>query len=264
MKYLFDTDGEGVLPSLAWSRLLVAFDFDGTLAPIVADREAAFMRTSTSDLLARVCEGYACAVISGRSVADVGARLKGANVKYVIGNHGLEPGSNLVEFEEQVALARPLLELAALSIPGVDIEDKTYSIAVHFRASRSKRRAKAAMLAAIAGLPFGMRTVHGKLVVNVVPAQAPNKGDALLDLRAREAADIALYVGDDVTDEDVFQLDQPGRLLTIRVGEARHSSATYFLRNQREIDRLLRKLASLGEGARRSTEGPPAHGDPGT
>lgn len=245
MRHLFETEGEGVLPSLAWSRALLAFDFDGTLAPIVADREAAFMRGTTSELFARVCARYPCAVISGRSVADVAARLGPAKVKYVIGNHGLEPGSNLREFEQQVAHARPLLEAAALSWPGVDVEDKRYSIAVHFRASRAKRLAREAMLAAVGRLPFAMRTVHGKLVINVVPERAPNKGDALLELRTKEAADVALYVGDDVTDEDVFQLHQPGRLLSIRVGESSHSAAAYFLRNQREIDRLLRSLIHL-------------------
>ena len=49
----------------------------------------------------------------------------------------------------------------------------------------------------------------GKLVVNVVPARALNKGDALIGLRTNERADTALYVGDDITDEDVFELDQP-------------------------------------------------------
>jgi trehalose 6-phosphate phosphatase len=87
--------------------------------------------------------------------------------------------------------------------------------------------------------------------VNVLPELAPNKGDALLALRAIEQADIAFYVGDDVTDEDVFKLNQPGRLLSARVGESLSSWASYFLRHQTEIDRLLAKLVAYrGEGAR--------------
>ena len=54
-----------------------------------------------------------------------------------------------------------------------------------------------------------MRVIPGKLVINVVPDAAPSKGDALVALRDRTEADIAMYVGDDVTDEDVFRLDQP-------------------------------------------------------
>lgn len=96
-----------------------------------------------------------------------------------------------------------------------------------------------------------MRVVPGKFVLNVVLASAPNKGDALLDLRAREGADIAMYVGDDVTDEDVFRLDQPGRLLTVRVERSRTSAAAYFLRDQREVDQLLKRLITFREGVAR-------------
>jgi trehalose 6-phosphate phosphatase len=99
----------------------------------------------------------------------------------------------------------------------------------------------------VTSLPTPMRVVPGKLVVSIVPARAPNKGDAVLDLRSRERADIAIYVGDDATDEDVFRIDQPGRLLGIRIGEAQNSAAAYFLRSQREVDRLLRRLVDLGK-----------------
>jgi trehalose 6-phosphate phosphatase len=82
-------------------------------------------------------------------------------------------------------------------------------------------------------------------VVNLVPAAAPNKGDALLELRAQAGADTALYVGDDITDEDVFRLRQPGRLVSVRVGQSSSSSAAYFVRSQRDIDRLLMLLVSF-------------------
>jgi trehalose 6-phosphate phosphatase len=89
----------------------------------------------------------------------------------------------------------------------------------------------------------GVRLVGGKLVVNLLPAGAPHKGLALEAARERFGCDTALYVGDDETDEDVFALDQPGRLLAIRVGRRRGSAAGYYLRNQREIDRVLRVLS---------------------
>jgi len=247
MKHLLSPDNAEVLAQLAWSRVLVAFDFDGTLAPIVADREDAQMRPRTSALFARVCGLYPCAVISGRSRSDVSSRIGAAPIKYVVGNHGLEPGASLEEFEKEIAQARALLEETLPELAGVDMEDKRYSLALHYRRSRNKRIARAALLAAVAALPVPMRVVPGKLVVNVVPDRAPNKGNALIALRRAERADTALYVGDDVTDEDVFELDQPGRLLTVRVGESRGSAAAYFLRDQGEMDRLLVKLVSLRE-----------------
>jgi trehalose 6-phosphate phosphatase len=90
-----------------------------------------------------------------------------------------------------------------------------------------------------------MRTIPGKLVINVLPVKAPHKGDALLHLRAEEGADTAIFVGDDATDEDVFEIDQPGRLMSIRIGREDSSSAAYFVRSQWEIDAFLSRLARL-------------------
>jgi len=247
MRPLLSRESGEVLAQLAWSRVLVAFDFDGTLAPIVSNREEARMRARTSRLFAKVCSLYPCAVISGRSLPDVAARLGPAPIQYVIGNHGLEPGGSLDEFEEEIAHAHASLREALAGMAGVDLEDKRYSLALHYRRSRNKRRARDSLLAAIAALPVRMRVIPGKLVVNVVPERAPNKGDALLELRKAAQADTALYMGDDVTDEDVFELDQPGRLLTVRVGESRSSAAAYFLRDQNEMDRLLAELVALRE-----------------
>jgi len=251
VKRLFAKQNLELLAQLAWSNVLLAFDYDGTLAPIVADRELAKMRPKTAQLLCKVCQLYPCAVISGRSKADVAPRLGNAGVKYLIGNHGLEPGRDLSEFAGEVALVRPQLELALSHCQGVELEDKIYSLAVHYRKSRQKRQARSAIRDAVLALPLGMRIVTGKLVVNVVPERAANKGDALLELREQEAANTAFYIGDDVTDEDVFTLDQPGRLFTVRVGRSKVSAAKYFLRDQREMDALLAKLVELRDKKQR-------------
>lgn len=247
MIHLFAPESAGVLAQLAWARLLVAFDFDGTLAPIVTDPNLAFMRPRTSELLTKVCQLYPSAVISGRSKADVTSRLGGAEVDYVMGNHGLEPGNRLPEFERDMRRALEFLRNALRDFPGLELEDKRYSLAIHYRSSRNKELARRTIRDAVAQLPVDTRTVLGKLVVNVVPEGAPNKGDALLELREAAQADTALYVGDDVTDEDVFRLDQPGRLVGVRIGESRSSTAAFYLRDQREIDRLLLHLVRLRE-----------------
>lgn len=247
MRNLLARDNREVLAQLAWSRVLLAFDFDGTLAPIVEQRDTARMRDETAKLLAAVCHLYPSAVISGRARTDVANRLGGAAVKYVIGNHGLEPGACLDEFEQEISTARSLLAMSLAGCPGVDIENKRYSLSLHYRRSRQKRRVRDVIGDAVRALPTPMRIVPGKLVVNVVPQRAPNKGDALLTLRSLEHADTALYVGDDTTDEDVFDLDQPGRLLTVRVGASQASAAAYYLRDQTEMDRLLARLIMLRE-----------------
>jgi trehalose 6-phosphate phosphatase len=244
MKELFAGNNSSLLAGLAASRVLLAFDFDGTLAPIVDQPDDARMRRRTAELFGALCERYPCAVISGRAKADVLARLEGAPVKYVVGNHGLEPSPRLEEYAEEARAARRVLEAALRGERGLEIEDKKYSLAIHFRHAPRKPVARRQIARALDALPRSMRVVPGKLVFNVVPEDAPNKGDALMELRSLEGADTAIFVGDDVTDEDVFALDQPGSLFTIRIGRSSSSRAGYFLRDQRDIDRLLSRLVA--------------------
>lgn len=234
-----------LLQQFAWSRVLLAFDYDGTLAPIVNRPDAARMRTRTQALLETVAERYPCAVISGRARADTRRRVRGVRLVEVVGNHGLEPGSDPRRAAAVAGHWAARLEHELRGLRGVVVEDKGPSVAVHYRRARVKRAARRAIAAAIRGLGPGVRSLPGKLVVNVLPVGAPHKGLALQRLRARVGADTAIYVGDDGTDEDVFSLDEPGRLLSIRVGPSARSAAPYYVRNQAEVDRLLAALASL-------------------
>ncbi|MFT3927368.1 MAG: trehalose-phosphatase [Myxococcales bacterium] len=249
MRYILSRQNREVLAQLAWSNVLLAFDFDGTLSPIVNDPEAAKMRTRTRRLFAALAQRYPCVVISGRGVADVGARLGDANVRAVVGNHGLEPAGDMQRFEQEVRAFLPRLTRALAGLEGVEIEDKRYSVAVHYRRSRSRRTARELIAEAVAVLGDAVRAVPGKCVVNVLPEGAPHKGFALRSLQRELSADVALYVGDDETDEDVFNMEEPGHLLGIRVGKSMRSRASYFLTSQREIDELLGLLVSLRESA---------------
>ena len=229
----------GVIAQLARANSLVALDFDGTLAPIVKRRDQAAMRDGTRALLAEVCARYPCAVISGRSRTDVASRLAGTPVRYIVGNHGVEPSVGMEVFEEVVQVMRPRLAAALAGVQGVEVEDKRYSLAIHYRRARVGALARAAIAAAIADLPMKTRVVGGKRVVNVLPVGAPHEGIALMDLQAIAATEVALYVGDDVTDEDVFELERPERLIGVRVGRSATSAASYFIDDQGQIDALL-------------------------
>lgn len=242
MKYLFTRQNLETLEQVAWSRTLLAFDFDGTLAPIVHNRETARMRAATRPLFEEACRLFPTAVVSGRSAADVAARLGAAKVRFIVGNHGLETGAPRPRSRAGLQPARELLERLVRTTPGLDLEDKQLSLTVHYRRSRRKRSAEQTVRAAVGRLRIPMRIIPGKCVLNIVPLAAPTKGDAVLSLRRRLRLDTAIYVGDDVTDEDVFLIDQPGRLLTVRVGNSRRSAAHLFIRTQREIDGMLRAL----------------------
>jgi trehalose 6-phosphate phosphatase len=245
MKSILAAANRNVLEQFAWSNVLLAFDFDGTLAPIVTQPGAAKMRERTRKLVETLCTLYPCAVISGRSVEDVRARMEGMELPFVVGNHGMEPGSNLGAYERITRSMLPSLSAALAEDKGIEIEDKRYSLALHYRKSRAKRSARSLVTRAIAALDVPVRVVPGKQVFNVLPEGAPHKGTALLALRARAHADTAIFVGDDVTDEDVFTIDEPGRLLSIRVGVNKRSAAPYCVESQREIDALLARLVEL-------------------
>lgn len=245
MTYLFAPANEATLARFLTSRVLLAFDFDGTLAPIVVDRETARMRRRTVRLLDHVCRHYACAVISGRRQDDVQRRLEGVPVRHVLGNHGLEPGG--VDASRMVDLdgLRERLETRLAGLPGVEVEDKRHSLALHYRRAADRPLARERIEQAISEAPASFRVVPGKLVFDVLPENAPHKGSALTRLCGVEGVDAAVYVGDDVTDEDVFRLADPKRLLPIRVGRSRSSAAPYYLRDQRELDVLLRRALHL-------------------
>ena len=258
MRHLLSREHAGVLADLAAARTLIALDYDGTLAPIVTDRARAGMRARTATLLHAVARAYPTAVVTGRACADVEARLGGAPVRWLVGNHGLEPGEAgaLRRFEDEAGQARVLLEQQLAGVRGVELEDKRYSLALHFRRAVDRAAARAAIDDAVAALPMPVRQVAGKAVLNVVPAAAPHKGAAVVRLRAAARATRVLYVGDDVTDEDVFALDAPW-LVGVRIAGASlagapgagATAARWCLHDQAEMDALLAALVTLRTGA---------------
>lgn len=253
MRHILSRCHREVLRQFAWSKVLLAFDYDGTLAPIVSNPERAVMRKKTRHLLEKLTLYYPCIVISGRAQADARQRLQGVGLCEVVGNHGLEPWSSTDRFAEEVQRWLGILEAQLRPFSGVKIENKVFSLAIHYRQSREKKQARRAILDGAASLG-NVRIVGGKQVVNLLPDGAPHKGLALERERARLECDTAIYIGDDETDEDVFTLDQPG-LLTIRVGANLKSHASYFVRGQDEIDDVLRVLLDLrknGEVQRRT------------
>ena len=249
MTYLFSRPNQALLETFAWSNVLLAFDYDGTLAPLVNAPAHATMRASTRRLLARASKLYPCVVITGRAKADALGRLRNVEVCRVVGNHGAEPSPDGEAMRRRVQRWLPVLKARLSRRQGVVIEDKGFSVAVHYRQARERNSTRRAVLSAARSLK-DVRLVGGKLVVNFLVPDAPHKGLALERERSHFACDTVIYVGDDETDEDVFQIDRPGQLLSIRVGRKRTSAAPYYIRNQAEIDRLLETLVALRGGHR--------------
>lgn len=242
MKYLFDEEGLRMLEAFCYADALFSFDFDGTLAPIVPNPEDARVSARTDDYLRSLYDKTPLVVISGRSRSDLLKRLP-FKVDYAIGNHGLEglPSStgSLDTAADMTRTWHEKLTTALQKTPGVVIENKSFSLAIHYRQASDKRKIKLKLLDLASNLHPSPRILLGKYVVNLVASGAPHKGVALLELMLRTGKRAAVYVGDDENDEDVFRLGEES-LLTVRVGEDENSAALFYLKNQGEIDRLLR------------------------
>lgn len=244
---ILEPSGRARLRRFVTEPVAVVFDFDGTLAPIVRDPARAALRPRTRALLARVASRYPTAVLSGRSQEDVAARLETVPLAYVVGNHGAEwawTPYNGRRIAERIAAWHAALRARLGGVDGVVIEDKKYSLAIHYRRARDRAGAHSLIVMALRELR-GLVVTHGKAVVNVLAAEAPDKGAALRTLQQRLECARAIYVGDDANDEAAFALAGNDRVLAVRVGARTGSHAEFFLRGQAQIDTFLEVLARL-------------------
>lgn len=253
MNYLFSRAGRARLAHFLGHGALVAFDFDGTLAPIVVDRRAARMGRAVGQALRKLGRVQPLAIITGRSLADLRPRVPGVNAT-LVGNHGLE-GLELRAADTARSTVRAWdRALAQRKLPpGVELENKVWSLSLHYRRARPRLGALRELYAIAQELKPAPRIVPGKFVLNLMPRHSPDKGDALLELVRRTGMRRAVFIGDDYTDEDAFQLGS-ARVLSIRIGRKRGSSAEFYLKEQAEVVDLLelvRRLVTVGGEARR-------------
>ena len=248
MDHLFTPRGEAALAAVMRLGPLLAFDFDGTLAPIVDRPDDASVPGEVSRSLGELAARHPVAVITGRGVADVRGRL-GFEPRFVVGNHGAEDVSIRLPQSATAALdaLRQRIDAGsgALRAAGVTVEDKRYSFAFHYRLAADAALALAAVERVVGDATPGLDCFGGKCVVNVVASGAPDKGEALARLVERCGAAGACFVGDDVNDEAVFRRALP-TWLTIRIGrDDPASQAMFFLDTDAELALLLRRMLSL-------------------
>ena len=246
MIYAFSPEGVACLAAVLATRPLLAFDIDGTLAPIVPRPDDARLPDDVQHCLAGLARHNEVAIITGRSVDDA-RRMLAFAPRHLIGNHGAEglPAwrERSAAFARTVRAWHDALDACdGLDATGVTIEDKRYSLSLHYRLAAIPGDAFRAIHRCIGALRPPPKVIDGKAVVNVLPPDAPDKGDALRALLGETRCRNALYVGDDDTDETVFGLHLPS-VLTLRVEPAANSEAALFLRDQREVLTLMQHIA---------------------
>ncbi len=105
MKPLLAPQQQKILARFARGRVLLAFDFDGTLAPLVAKASDAAMRPRTARLFNAVAHRYPCVIVTGRRARDIRRRLGNAPVAAVVGNHGADSAEDRADVRRIVAAA---------------------------------------------------------------------------------------------------------------------------------------------------------------
>lgn len=237
--------------------LVLLLDYDGTLVPIAQTPDAAVATDDVLDLLRHLAgtAGVHATVVSGRDQAFLQAQLGALNLGFAA-EHGAvyrPPGSAdwipLVAPEQSgwYPVARQIMEDFARRTPGAFVEEKAHAVAWHYRnapagfAAHQARRLVMELENTLANLP--VRAATGRKVIEARAMEA-DKGSfcrwLLQRLGLDEARATLVVLGDDVTDEDLFNAAGPGAV-TIKVGTA-PTVARYRLADQAEVLPFLRDL----------------------
>jgi trehalose 6-phosphate phosphatase len=248
MTPLFSEAGHVALRSFLMAPVLCLFDFDGTLVPLINNPALVSLPPAFQRQLQALQSLAPVGIISGRSLADMRQRL-GFEPDYVIGNHGLEglPGWELRAKINYELCRTWLASLRPMLLPlgkAVWIEDKSYSLTVHYRQAQDQVLVEQTLSDCFAKLHPAPRAIIGIFNVSLLPADAGDKGSAVEQLLLLSQKNRALYVGDDSTDEDVFSLHHPD-LFTVHVGNDVSKAADYVIKDHEAIKALLDLLLAL-------------------
>ncbi len=234
----------------------LACDYDGTLTPLVARPESAYLAPERQARLARLgrLSGVKLAIISGRELGDVQRRVGLPEVTYV-GNHGWQIQGPDFQWQRPLpeGTRAALCSVAALACdaapgcPGLTWEDKQFTGSLHFRNVTQQRHPEVERWARAWAQSHRELKLHaGNRVWEFRPAADWNKATAVAWLLERWnlAAERSLYLGDDLTDEDVFQrLPSIG---SVQVGSRRPTAARFSATDPEDVAELLAWLEQLG------------------
>jgi len=200
-------------------------------------------------------------VVSGRDLQDVRA-LVGIDEILYAGSHGFEiagPAGRRIEYDAGKDLLPVLdqvqkgVEAELAGVKGAQVERKKFSLALHYRNVEAHDQDRVRQAAEHALLQHrGLRVTAGKKVWDIQPDVDWNKGKALewimAALKLDSCANLPLYIGDDVTDEDAFRAVWDGGIGIVVRDEPRLTMAEYALDNTKEVQGFLEGLTAYLSG----------------
>jgi trehalose 6-phosphate phosphatase len=236
-------------------RVLVAMDFDGTLAEIVAQPDQVTAVPGALEALTHLVRRHDTdvAVVSGRSMADLLRMVPTPGVT-LIGEHGAAWQGQEPPTPEGFAEIRALLEEAASVRPGARVEVKQASLVVHTRGMDHQHESEV-MEAVFAALESaGHANFHtGKSIVDVGFVEI-SKGLVIDRLRDSLRCGHVVFAGDDTTDESVFERLRPADV-GVKVGPG-PTAAGYRVDRPADVVEILEHLARRAIGPGPGTASP--------
>jgi trehalose 6-phosphate phosphatase len=229
-------------------RIAIFLDFDGTLVNIAPLPDQVRLAPATRQVLRRLVRHprVTLVVISGRRRSELRRYIGLPGIRYH-GLYGWErsghspfPGSALTALRS----VRTQLSIHLSSIPGIWVEDKHFSLSVHFlgAAPPARRRARRKLHSLLRPFQESLRVIENLRDAEIVPRCIQGKGIAVRQFLAKPARCRAFpfYFGDDHSDEDAFVAVGEG--ISIRVGAARPTRARYSIRSPAAVAAVLAKL----------------------
>ncbi len=227
---------------------LLLLDFDGTLVRLRRHPDDVRFSARGRKILERLAvhEKLTIAVVSGRELEKIQNLVGVEGIRYV-GLHGAERAGETtvpsIAARQMVEAALKTAQTGLAGLRGIEIEDKHLSFAVHYRGARQPATEAASRVVGdiVATSNDKLRILCGKKVWELLPREFPGKGFAVLELFARLPENkIAIYFGDDETDEEAFSV-LPGQI-TVNVGGASNTHASFYVRSPSDVLNFLSRL----------------------
>ena len=239
---------------LGKKKIVFFLDYDGTLTPIVDRPEQALLSLDMRNVVERLLQRYTTAIISGRLRSDV-EKLVGIKGLFYAGSHGFDiSGKGISMVEPRAKKAIPLISKITKQlsknlqgIPQILIEEKKFSVAVHYRLVEEKYLPKIKdFVDSIIQHNDSLRLMCGKKVFEILPAIDWDKGKAVQwimgALRISFSSASVVYIGDDTTDEDAFRIVRTrGRGILVS-SHPKESTADFRLSNPQEVKKLFEEI----------------------
>ena len=241
-------------------RVLLLFDYDGTLTPIVARPEIALLSDETRRRLAELAQidRFVVGVISGRELAELEDLVAIPGLVYA-GNHGLEMSGMDMDFIhpdapgfiDSLAEVTGSLDRQLRSIPNAVVHNKRLTLSVHFRNTPDSYSHQVDSAVAAVVEPYAsagqMKITRGKKVIEVRPNIAWGKGEAIKKIfQSCGDEPLPMFFGDDQTDEDGFVAVQGIGGIAVYIGPPRQETkALHQLESPAEVAEVLTFLAEI-------------------